>query len=129
MLDSYERERRPAVEHNLARSVDPDGSRRTVSQGLDADLGGRIRHVWLASGKSTVDVIGPGLTQFAVHPSPLSTAAPMTVVDLTPMEGRSLGIPDGEALAVRPDGLPATLGHYFPEVVASRPFLATTSGK
>jgi 2-polyprenyl-6-methoxyphenol hydroxylase-like FAD-dependent oxidoreductase len=106
LLDVYERERRPVAEHNLARSVDPNGTHRTVSQGLDADLGGRLRHVRLASGRSTVDLVGAGLTQFAVRPAPLSTAAPVTAVELTPMEARALGIPDGAALTVRPDGLP-----------------------
>jgi 2-polyprenyl-6-methoxyphenol hydroxylase-like FAD-dependent oxidoreductase len=107
LLDSYERERRPVVEHNLARSLDPNGSQRSVSQGLDADLGGRLKHVWLSSGKSTVDEVGPGLTQFAVQPAPVPlepSEVPMTVVDLTPMEARSLGIPDGGSLLVRPDG-------------------------
>jgi len=104
LLDSYEHERRPVVEHNFARSTDPNGSRRTVSQGLDADLGGRLKHVWLASGQSTVDAVGPGLTHFAVQPTPLPSPIPTTVVDLTPMEARSLGIPDGGSLVVRPDG-------------------------
>ena len=28
LLDTYETERRPVVEHNIARSIDPEGSRR-----------------------------------------------------------------------------------------------------
>ena len=47
LLDSYEAERRPVAEHNVARSADPSGSRRRVDQELHADLGGRIPHVWL----------------------------------------------------------------------------------
>jgi 2-polyprenyl-6-methoxyphenol hydroxylase-like FAD-dependent oxidoreductase len=111
LLDSYEHERRPVVEHNLARSTDPNGTHRSVSQGLDVDLGGRLKHVWLTSGKSTVDVVGPGLTQFAVRPAPAPSTVPMTVVDLTPIEARSLGIATGGALVVRPDGLPVPLHH------------------
>ena len=30
LLDTYETERRPVAEHNLARSLDPMGSRRSV---------------------------------------------------------------------------------------------------
>ena len=39
LLDSYERERRPVVEHNAARSADPNGSERDVGRELHADLG------------------------------------------------------------------------------------------
>jgi hypothetical protein len=66
----------------------------------------RFKHVWLSSGKSTVDAVGLGLTQFGVQPTPRPSAIPLTVVDLTPMEARSLGIPDGDSLLVRPDGVP-----------------------
>jgi putative polyketide hydroxylase len=129
LLDSYEGERRPVVEHNLARSTDPNGTHRTVSQGLDADLGGRLKHVWLSSGQSTVDAIGPGLTRFAVRPAPVPSKVPVTVVDLTPMEARSLGIPDGESLLVRPDGRTTGFCHYFGEVVAKTGRETTTSPK
>ena len=54
LLDSYEAERRPVAEHNAARSADPSGSIRSVSEELRADLGGRIAHLWLPgeSGRS-----------------------------------------------------------------------------
>jgi putative polyketide hydroxylase len=46
-FDSYEAERRPVAEHNAARSADPNGSERAVTDELRADLGGRIAHLWL----------------------------------------------------------------------------------
>ena len=67
LLDSYERERRPVAEHNLARSIDPNGSVRDVGRELQADLGDRIPHVWVptrAGLVSTLDLLGPGLTLF-----------------------------------------------------------------
>jgi 2-polyprenyl-6-methoxyphenol hydroxylase-like FAD-dependent oxidoreductase len=64
LLDTYEAERRPVAEHNLARSVDPNGSLRAASEGLHVDLGGRIPHVWLPDGRSTLGLLGPGLTAF-----------------------------------------------------------------
>ena len=60
LLDTYESERRPVAEHNVSRSTVVG-----VEQDLDADLGGRIRHVWVPSGDglvSSLDLIGPGLT-------------------------------------------------------------------
>jgi 2-polyprenyl-6-methoxyphenol hydroxylase-like FAD-dependent oxidoreductase len=64
-LDSYEAERRPVAEHNVARSADPSGSRRRADEELAADLGGRLPHVRLPrSGASTLDLLGPGLTLF-----------------------------------------------------------------
>ena len=46
LLDTYESERRPVAEHNLARSIDPWGSRRTVAAEVGVDLGGRLPHAW-----------------------------------------------------------------------------------
>jgi 2-polyprenyl-6-methoxyphenol hydroxylase-like FAD-dependent oxidoreductase len=66
LLDSYETERRPVAEHNVARSADPSGSRRRVDQELPADLGGRIPHLWLPPARiSTLDLLEPG--PVAVH--------------------------------------------------------------
>ncbi len=65
LLDSYEAERRPVAEHNVARSADPSGSLRRVDEELRADLGGRIPHLWLPRAHtSTLDLLGPGLTVF-----------------------------------------------------------------
>ena len=61
LLDTYELERRPVVEHNLARTVDPTGSVRDVGRELRADLGDRIAHVWVPTPSghvSTLDLLG-----------------------------------------------------------------------
>ena len=114
LLDTYERERRPIVEHNIARSVDPAGSTREASTELQVDLGGRIPHVWAerADGRrSVLDLLGDGLTLFTSDAGSWAPAAaavaggpPVAVEALDPLAARGLGAPDGSALLVRPDG-------------------------
>lgn len=118
LLTTYETERRPQAEHNVVRSADPLGSRREVITELQVDLAGRIRHEWLAdpdgSRRSTLDLVGDGLTLFAgPHADDWSAAAgrrsggvPTTVVGLPAVTARALGIGRAGALLVRPDALP-----------------------
>ncbi len=116
LLDSYEQERRPIVEHNLSRSAEEDGSRRSTLDEVHIDLRGRIGHHWVRGAGdrvSTIDLIGPGMTVF-VGPRPTGervTSATgqgptVTVRQVDELTARAMGIATQGSLAVRPDGLP-----------------------
>jgi putative polyketide hydroxylase len=114
LLESYEAERRPVAEHTAARSADPRGSIREPEQELHADLGGRIPHVWSA-GRSTLDLLGSGLTLLAGRDGPawraavaaLASRVPVAVRLLDAVAARAVGAAGRSALLVRPDGKPA----------------------
>jgi 2-polyprenyl-6-methoxyphenol hydroxylase-like FAD-dependent oxidoreductase len=123
LLDGYETERRPVVEHNLERSLDPTGSRRHLDE-MHVDIGGRIRHVWVGeSGQretSTLDLLGPGLTLFTDPggtdrttrlPAPYPDAA-VTTRRVEARVARGLGITPGGGLLVRPDGVPVSAWNH-----------------
>jgi putative polyketide hydroxylase len=109
LLDTYEAERRPVAEHNVARSADPAGGRRGAEQELHADLGGRLAHVWVEPGVSTLDLLGDGLTLLVGDDAPaphVAGGAPVTIRRVAPISLRGLGVPPGGSLLVRPDGVP-----------------------
>jgi 2-polyprenyl-6-methoxyphenol hydroxylase-like FAD-dependent oxidoreductase len=117
LLDTYEAERRPVVEHTAARSADPNGSTRAPEHAIRADLGGRIAHAWSGE-RSTLDLLGRGLTLFAgrdgaawqAHAASVSTRVPVDVrLLLDPVAARAVGAAGGAALLVRPDGQPAAV--------------------
>jgi 2-polyprenyl-6-methoxyphenol hydroxylase-like FAD-dependent oxidoreductase len=103
LLEGYEAERRPVAEYTAARSADPQGSIRPPESEVRADLGGRIPHVWVQPGRSTLDLVTPGLTLFtAGDPGVLPPAkAPITVRHVDPMTARALAAP----VLTRSDGV------------------------
>ena len=116
VLDTYEAERRPVAEHIAARSADPAGSRRAPEQEVHTDLGGRIPHVW-TDGRSTLDLLGSGLTLFAgrdgaawdAAAAALTTTLPVDVRLVDRITAHAVGATGRSALLVRPDGKPASV--------------------
>jgi putative polyketide hydroxylase len=119
LLESYEAERRPVAEYNTERSTRPNGSILGTGFGVDADIGGRIAHVWVPhdSGPvSTLDLLGDGLTLFvgptwdgdAVRIAD-SASPPLTVERLDAISARGLGLMSADALLTQPDGHPIAL--------------------
>jgi 2-polyprenyl-6-methoxyphenol hydroxylase-like FAD-dependent oxidoreductase len=114
LLDSYERERRPIAEFNTGRSMRSDGSLLGAATGLNADIGGRIPHVWVARHRSTLDLLGPGLTLFAgpdwAGPADdRESSPPVRVERLDALSARALGLGPSGWLLARPDGHPLAL--------------------
>src|SRR4051794_1235423 len=105
LIDTYEAERRPAVAHNLERSIDPEGSIREPGAEIAADLGGRVRHAWTGPAgarRSTVDLLGLGLTLFAAPAAPerlrgVPARPPRAPVPGAGRAGRAGGDPGGPA--------------------------------
>jgi putative polyketide hydroxylase len=113
LLDTYETERRPVAEHNLARSLDPMGSRRSVRDELRFDLGDRLQHVWIetpAGRTSSLDLLGPGLTRLstdgvASQSDDQSEVPPVTAHRLDRKTAAALGADRPGGLLLRPDGV------------------------
>lgn len=113
LLASYESERRPAAEHNVDRSADANGSSRRAPTEVHVDLGGRITHLWVAPGVSTLDLAGDGLTLLTADAAGghqavagISAARPVSVVHVNALTTRSLGLGSRGAVLIRPDALP-----------------------
>lgn len=116
LLDTYEDERRPVVEQRGARSADPNGSVSGPEHEVHADIGGRIPHVW-AGARSTLDLLGTGLTLFAgrdgvawdAAAASVAAAVPVAVRCLDPIAARAVGAAGRSALLVWPDGRPVAV--------------------
>jgi putative polyketide hydroxylase len=113
LLDTYEAERRPVAEHNLARSLDPMGSRRSVHDEVRFDLGDRLPHMWIdtSAGRiSSLDLLGPGFTrlsteELAAHSDNQSERPPVTTHRLDRKTAAALGADQPGGILLRPDGL------------------------
>jgi putative polyketide hydroxylase len=113
LLGTYEAERRPVAEHNLARSLDPMGSRRKMSDEVRFDLGGRVPHVWIdtAAGRvSSLDLLGPGLSHLSVDQPSVqldddSNVPPVTRHVLDQRTAVALGADQPGGVLLRPDGI------------------------
>jgi len=110
LLDGYEGERRGVAAHNVARSADPNGSERDPLGELQVDLGGRLPHAWLPDGRSTLDLLGEGLTLLAAPGAPAPSVPldgpPVVRHELAPLAARGLGLGAHGWLVARPDGVP-----------------------
>jgi putative polyketide hydroxylase len=113
LLDTYETERRPVAEHNLARSLDPMGSRRSVHDEVRFDLGDRLPHVWIetqAGRISSLDLLGPGFTRLTAEGlASLSDnqpeLPPVTTHHLDRKTAAALGADRPGGILLRPDGV------------------------
>lgn len=117
LLDTYEAERRPVAEHNVARSLDPMGSRRSAQTELPWDLNGRIPHHWIGDDRgrrSSLDLVTTGLTRLGTSPPSRPAAAggnpastpPITDHRLDRRTADLLGADRPGGLLIRPDGVP-----------------------
>jgi putative polyketide hydroxylase len=117
LLDTYEDERRPVAEHNVARSLDPLGSRRNAHTELPYDLNGRLSHQWISDDRgkrSSLDLVTTGLTRLIISPptrraagGPNPTATPpITDHWLDRRTATLLGADRPGGLLIRPDGVP-----------------------
>jgi 2-polyprenyl-6-methoxyphenol hydroxylase-like FAD-dependent oxidoreductase len=111
LLDTYETERRPVAEHNLARSLDPMGSRRSVRDEVRFDLGERLPHVWIetpAGRVSSLDLLGPGFTRLGTDglasSDNRSEVPPVTSHRLDRTTAAALGADQPGGILLRPDG-------------------------
>jgi putative polyketide hydroxylase len=114
LLDTYEAEWRPVGARRTARSAvqngEPDGA-----EALADDLNDRLPHAWLAGAnghpRSTLDLLGPGLTLLTGPSGAAWTAAAATLDPPFPLEAHPLdpgaaitvGIGPAGAVLVRPD--------------------------
>jgi putative polyketide hydroxylase len=113
LLDTYETERRPIAEHNLARSLDPMGSRRSVRDEVRFDLGDRLQHLWIdtpAGRISSLDLLGPGFTRLTTERSAAqsenqSELPPVTMHHLDRETAAALGADQPGGILLRPDGV------------------------
>ena len=127
LLDTYETEWRPVAIRRTTRSAQA-GPRPDGAEALADDLNHRLRHAWLpgprSSGfngraRSTLDLLGPGLTLLTGPDARPWTAAAATLDTLFPLTVHTLDPSTATALQVEADG--AVLARPDAQVVAHWP--------
>ena len=118
LLDTYEAERRPVAEHNVARSADPAGSRakrrraarrprRPHPARVGSDGSRAACRPSTSSGPGSRVFTGPEGGRWAAPEGFAADRVPVTLRRVDPIAARALGLRGGEALVVRPDGMRA----------------------
>ena len=112
LLDTYEAERRPVAEHNLARSLDPMGSRRSVHDECVSILVIGFRMCGLRLGGPHLE---PRPARSRIHPAERGRAAtqsdnqselpPVTTHRLDRKTAAALGADQPGGILLRPDGV------------------------
>ena len=120
LLGTYEAEWRPAGARRAARSAQ-DGPEASGPEALAEDLNGRLPHAWLLGGnghpRSTLDLLGPGLT-LLTGPDPAAwTGAAATLATPVPLDVQPVDAGAATTLAIGPDG--AVLARPDAQTVAS----------
>ncbi len=115
LLDSYVAERGPVGVRNVARSARLDGSSRSFADGIAEDLDGRVPHAWVARNGtkvSTLDLVGEGFTvltgpdgaAWCQAVADVRGTVPMQVHELDEITAQAVGMEQGGAVLIRPDG-------------------------
>ena len=122
LLDSYEAEWRPVGARRTARSAVADGE-PSGAEALAEDLNHRLPHAWLAGGnghpRSTLDLLGPGLTLLTGPGTAAWTQAAAPLDPPFPLEVQALDLPAAEAVGIGPTG--AALVRPDAQVIACWP--------
>jgi 2-polyprenyl-6-methoxyphenol hydroxylase-like FAD-dependent oxidoreductase len=122
LLGTYEAEWRPIGARRTARSA-RQGAESNAAEALADDLNGRLTHAWLPATdgrrRSTLDLVGPGLTLLTGPGARAWTAATATLDTPFPLAVHSLDRSTATALGVDPDG--AVLARPDAQVVAHWP--------
>jgi putative polyketide hydroxylase len=115
LLDSYVAERGPVGVRNVARSARIDGSGRSLADGIAEDLDGRVAHAWVprnGTQVSTLDVVGEGFTvltgpdgaTWRQAVADARSTVPMHAHELDETTAQAVGVEQGGAALIRPDG-------------------------
>lgn len=107
LLDTYEAEWRPVGARRTARSAQ-ENPERDGAAALAEDLNQRLPHAWLAGGtghpRSTLDLLGPGLTLLTGPATDPWTDAAATLDPSFPLEAHPVDLPAAHTVGIGPAG-------------------------